>query len=643
MSRFSIRAQVFFLAGVFVAALAVTGMTSWLVKRDLAASYALQAATSAENAQLMAVIQDLNAAEGHLLLFALGNEEEWQSFEAKLASALEALDSSAAAFAGQSDRARAALRAELASLAPPLRDLEQHYDNAHSEALFGQYQSIRNAFLPALAKTRHKITDLGARLRVRAETATAQAQAKGQQADLILGGVYIGSILLALGLAYVAGGLLSRPVRAVAEAVSRLAERDYGVEITGTQRRDEVGQIASRVAALRDQLAAADAAEARARRENGLRVDLFQALGLAMSQLKSGDLSHRIEAGDWVDLGESYAKLCHDFNALAEALQGLVSSLRSSAERVETSAGELSGMASDMSRRAETQAATLEQSAAALDELSESVQAAAARAKSADEAVSDGRHRAEEGREIMERATSAMASIAKSSEQITQIIDVIDDIAFQTNLLALNAGVEAARAGESGKGFAVVASEVRGLAQRAAASATEIKDLVYGSTRQVEDGEDLVRQTGERLSAIVESVSGVSEMVSDIAASALDQAAGVREINVGVAELDKVTQQNAAMVTQASASSRHLSAEATRLTDLLAAFGAGRSLTAETDPAVERGRLLHGSWEGEEPAPEPMQIAEATLSGTAWPEAGPPDPPMPRRAVGQDGPVWDEF
>lgn len=637
MSRFSIRIQCYVLAGAFLCALLLLAVFAWTANKNTAQEFFRFEDGAEQIESLNAIKEDVEQATGDILSFAAGRDETLDDFLGNMDEVLEEIAKAPDLFVQtSSDSTRdAATAASLEELRAIAEDLQAQAAAMREVALFDRKVRIDREILPVVDALRDGVNGLQDKANARLANLTRDAVAKiDRTADVLLYAT-IAAGIFALVVATAAGHILATPIAALATSVEGLARKDFRSEVPGTTRGDEVGRIAVRLEDLRDQLAAADASEARARAENGLRVDLFQTMGLAMSKLKSGELSHRIAAGDWLDLGEGYVKLCHDFNSLAESLEGLVSSLRDSAGTVEHSAGELSDMATDMSRRAEVQAATLEESAAALDELSESVQSAAERAKAADEAVTDGRRRAEEGREIMERATAAMASIAKSSDQITQIIDVIDDIAFQTNLLALNAGVEAARAGESGKGFAVVASEVRGLAQRAAESANEIKDLVFGSTRQVEDGEDLVKQTGERLAAIVESVTGVSEMVSAIAASAREQAAGVKEINVGVAELDKVTQQNAAMVTQASASSKHLNGEATRLSALLSAFTGGEAVAKAPAPAAEATyeTLLHGTWEGEEPTPEPISLEV---------EPAPPAP-KPKQAVGQDMAVWDEF
>jgi methyl-accepting chemotaxis protein len=239
---------------------------------------------------------------------------------------------------------------------------------------------------------------------------------------------------------------------------------------------------------------------------------------------------------------------------------------------VETNANDLADMSMKMSQRAEVQAATLEESAAALEELSESVRSAARRAQEADDKVIEGRRRAELGGEVMGRAMDAMSSIAKSSEQITRIIGVIDDIAFQTNLLALNAGVEAARAGEAGKGFSVVASEVRALAQRSTEAAKEIKTLISGSTKQVECGVGFVGGAGTALASIVQRVTHISDLVRNMATGTTEQAVGLGEINIGVNQLDHVTQQNAAMVEEATAASHTLKFDASSLQDLVRNF-----------------------------------------------------------------------
>jgi methyl-accepting chemotaxis protein len=234
--------------------------------------------------------------------------------------------------------------------------------------------------------------------------------------------------------------------------------------------------------------------------------------------------------------------------------------------------GEISSSANDLSKRTEQQAAQLEETAAALNELTEQVHSSAENAKTAANAVQNASTDAEKSGNIVQRAIAAMQGIEKSSGQITNIISVIDEIAFQTNLLALNAGVEAARAGEAGKGFAVVAQEVRELAQRSATAAKEIKALISASEAQVNDGVSLVAQTGETLQAIASQVMQINGLIRMISVSASEQAVGLREMNSTMHHMDQVTQQNAAMVEETTAASMTLSEEAASLRSLVGRF-----------------------------------------------------------------------
>jgi methyl-accepting chemotaxis protein len=248
--------------------------------------------------------------------------------------------------------------------------------------------------------------------------------------------------------------------------------------------------------------------------------------------------------------------------------------------QIGSSADEIASASDDLSRRTEQQAASLEQTAAALDEITATVKKSAVGAGHAREVVQTARQGAAGGGDVVRQAVSAMSQIEASSRQITQIIGVIDEIAFQTNLLALNAGVEAARAGDAGRGFAVVASEVRALAQRSADAAKEIKTLISASSAQVTAGVQLVGKTGQALELLVAQVEEVDGLVGEIAASSQEQATGLNEINAAVNKMDQVTQQNAAMVEQATASAHSLKGEAGELRRLMGDFRTGASMDA---------------------------------------------------------------
>jgi len=575
MHRFSLRTQVFILGGAFVAMLALVAGISWLVSNRLTESIYQSRLVVAQLKSLDDMKEDIEQGLADLLAYTGGDNEgitglrgNIDEVATEIAGAEDRFVKVSSANAVQNDvyESVIALTPTVDGFTAMLAALEKTEAGADRRAF--AYDQV----VPAIAHLRDSVNSMQDIMGARKQAVEDQITSLIARSEIVQLGTNIAAMVGALVMALVFGQLLSRPIVAAARSVNRLVEDDYQSEIEDTHRRDEVGAIARNLADLRQRLDQAKSIELRNQQENERRVELFHVLSASMADLKSGDMNQRIPAGDWTDLGESYEMLCIDFNDLAGALGELVQELSVSSSAVGQNAQGLSTMSDEMSRRAETQAATLEESAAALEQLSASVQSAAEQAQAADEQAAEGRRRAEQGGGVMQEAMQAMTSIAESSENISKIITVIDDIAFQTSLLALNAGVEAARAGEAGRGFAVVASEVRSLAHLAAKSANDIKGLVTNSSKQVEDGERLVQATSETLAQIVESVTSVSERVSSIAASATEQASGLREINIGVSQLDKVTQENAAMVQETNSASQKMTDEASRLSNLLQRF-----------------------------------------------------------------------
>ncbi|MEQ8258494.1 MAG: methyl-accepting chemotaxis protein [Roseovarius confluentis] len=312
----------------------------------------------------------------------------------------------------------------------------------------------------------------------------------------------------------------------------------------------------------------ADTARKAAQRAGQEARDLVGVLRDRLNTLAAGDLSETIED----PFPPEYESLREDFNTTVRSLRDLIGAVAENATEIHLRAEELSVGSLDLSRRTEGQAATLEETAAALEEMTSSVRSAAEGTTRVKEVVQQTRGKAETSGDVVRDAIGAMSEIKKSSDEINQIIGVIDDIAFQTNLLALNAGVEAARAGDAGRGFAVVASEVRALAQRSAESAREIKSLIGAGGAHVENGVSLVNSAGDALTDIVTRVGNIADLIGDIANGANEQSTSLSELNTSVAQLDQVTQQNAAMVEESSAASTSLKKEAETLHGMVTAF-----------------------------------------------------------------------
>lgn len=294
----------------------------------------------------------------------------------------------------------------------------------------------------------------------------------------------------------------------------------------------------------------------------------LEAVAAGLNALEKGDLGARVVVSEIPDIGD----LGRAFNRSVEQLEETVSTAKEVSTGVGRTASNISHSSQELSQRTESQAATLEETAAAIEELTSTVQAAADGAKKVEVIVGEAKSLASHSGVVVDEAIDAMSKIESSSEEISKIISVINDIAFQTNLLALNAGVEAARAGEAGRGFAVVASEVRALAQRSADAAGEIKQLIEQSKHHVGNGVDLVGKTGDELKQIIDSVGTISNHVSDIARGAQEQSTTLVEINSGVSQLDQVTQQNVAMVEESSGVSQALSSDADQLMRQLNVF-----------------------------------------------------------------------
>ena len=312
------------------------------------------------------------------------------------------------------------------------------------------------------------------------------------------------------------------------------------------------------------------------------RMTAITALGRALRDLADGDLCQSLDSA----FVPSMEKVRTDFNEVIEKLRATMQTVAQNAATIASGSAEIRVAADQLSRRTEQQAASLEETAAALEEITTTVSDSSKRANEAGKLVSHAKESAELSGEIVHRAIGAMDEISRSSGEITNIIGVIDDIAFQTNLLALNAGVEAARAGEAGKGFAVVAQEVRELAQRSANAAKEIKNLITKSGQHVSNGVDLVGQTGDALKKIVGQVGQIDANVAAIVEGAREQANGLSEINQAVNIMDQATQKNAAMVEETTAASHGLAREADTLKELLTQFRIGRTASAPTSQYV---------------------------------------------------------
>ena len=258
-----------------------------------------------------------------------------------------------------------------------------------------------------------------------------------------------------------------------------------------------------------------------------------------------------------------------DFEQMRAQMHETLTQVADASEMIRVSSSEIAHASSDLAERTEKQAANVEETAAAMEQITGTVKQTASRANAVRAAVQDAQQDAGMGAEVVQKAVGAMADIERSSNEIAQIVSLIDGIAFQTNLLALNAGVEAARAGDAGMGFAVVANEVRALAQRSADAAKNIKDLITGSSAQVTQGVHLVGETGEALSRIANRIGQMNALATEIADTAATQAQGIAEVNSAVSSMDRSTQQNAAMVEETSAAGQSLAEESYNLRQLL--------------------------------------------------------------------------
>lgn len=424
----------------------------------------------------------------------------------------------------------------------------------------------------------------------------------------------LATIIVALIAAmFFASSLLSRkvliPLGDTASTMEKLSGGQLEYGRTSTHRNDEIGAMTRSIESFRDAL---KADKVRSDEQKAV----VETLSKALEQLAAGDLAYRIDNS----LKGEQAKLRDAYNGSIDQLSHIINDVRGSAGSVNMGSDEIRAASDDLATRNEQQAASLEETASSMRKVTDLVKKTAENAGSAQSAMKETHQQAADGGAVVSRAVEAMASIEKSSEEITQIIDVIDGIAFQTNLLALNAGVEAARAGDAGKGFAVVANEVRALAQRSAEAASDIKNLISTSSGHVGEGVTLVGETGTLLQGIVDQIGAVTGQVDDIASMATTQASNLEQVNTSVDAMDQMTQRNAAMVEESTAAARSLSDEAARLQQMVSVFrtaGGGNASASGMSapiPAAKPAPTPKPS-----PIPRPAPVAELPVQQKATP------------------------
>jgi methyl-accepting chemotaxis protein len=459
-------------------------------------------------------------------------------------------------------------RNRLTAVVPVVRDYLASAD-ATIQLAFRDEPAARSLipqFMAAFGVLENELGLFGDLIQGTGETTAEAVQGLSTVLMRVLISVSIATTILMISNAWYVTRSVSRPIERLRAALREVAEGDFEIRIGNiTRDDDDIGAIARDIDRVTGRIKVA-LDEQSAMRSEGEYV--ITTLGIGLGNLSEGNLSAPITEV----FSETYEPLRADFNATVDKLSDLITKVVESCESIRGRSSEISQSSENLATRTETQAATLQQTAAALEEMTVNVNAAASNAREVETVVMRARSDAQESARVVQSAVDAMNAIDASSSQISQIIGVIDDIAFQTNLLALNAGVEAARAGDAGRGFAVVASEVRALAQRSSGAAKEIKTLIGDSTQHVGRGVQQVGRAGEALASIVDKVAHISTLMSDMAEGASQQSTGLAEINIGVTQLDQVTQQNAAMVEESTAASHSLHQETTTLATLVAHF-----------------------------------------------------------------------
>jgi len=371
--------------------------------------------------------------------------------------------------------------------------------------------------------------------------------------------------------------------------MTKVGNRDYNIDISGSNRGDEVGSLYRALETMSERSQEFDERVESEKQLAAAQEFAVQELGTALKHLARKDFSREIST----PFAPQFEALRTDFNVTLQDLNATMSQLIQFSKMIETQTQKMSSETSQLSNRTENQAATLEETAAAVDQITGHVKTSSGELKSAEQLVLETNDKAINGQKVLNKTSKAMTEIENSSEEIRKIVGVVDDIAFQTNLLALNAGVEAARAGEAGRGFAVVATEVRQLAQRATDSVSQISSLIENSGRAVAQGVTLVGNTDEALIEIVERIESISSLIMSVTASSSEQSDGLAEINIGVSQLDQATQQNASMVDQSSHMAQQLKSEALNLVSMLEGF---ELLTKNNvEPAAESVQLMKDS------------------------------------------------
>ncbi|PLK69688.1 methyl-accepting chemotaxis protein [Rhizobium sp. TH135] len=507
----------------------------------------------------------------------------------------------------------AAVTATLDTLATELATYEAAIQSVH-DVIKSRNQVINESMNVAGDQLSTSVEQLKLDLKKTQDTLGPQIQSTMETA------VVIGSTLAAIGLlmagfiAFFIARSITVPVGQITSAMGSLADNKLDTVIPGLDHKSEIGLMAkavdvfkqnaikirdlaaqeaalqeknadlqSNIATVVDAAVAGDFTRRITKQYDNPDLDRFAAnvntlvqsvdtgiaeTGRVISALAKGDLTESME-GRYQGV---FANLQTNVNETMTSLRNLMQQVRQSADAINGGADEIRQASNDLSKRTETQAASLEETSSALEEITVAVKTSTERAQDSSKMVTEARQFAEASSGVVGEATSAMSRIEQASKEISQIINVIDEIAFQTNLLALNAGVEAARAGEAGKGFAVVAQEVRELAQRSATAAKDIKTLITKSSQEVQTGVDLVSSTGQALSDIQVKVVGIASQVTSIATAAQEQSTGLNEVNMAVNQMDQMTQQNAAMVEEAAASTAKLAEETAHLRSLVARF-----------------------------------------------------------------------